>query len=54
MPGRYPVEVYRQVVGLARSGARVAQLAEILGIIQATIYSWLKRESIDTVQAVTQ
>ncbi len=29
MPSRYPVEVRRQVVELARSGTKVSQLAEI-------------------------
>jgi hypothetical protein len=40
MPSRYPVEVRRQVVELARSGTRVAQLAETFGMTQASIYSW--------------
>ena len=47
MPSRYPVEVRRQVVELARSGTRVAQLAETFGMTQASIYSWLKQERID-------
>ena len=29
MPNRYPVEVRKQVVELARSGTRVAQLADV-------------------------
>jgi hypothetical protein len=32
MPSRYPAEVRRQVVDLARSGTRVAQLSETFGI----------------------
>ena len=47
MPSRYPVEVRRQVVELARSGTKVSQLAETLGMTQASIYSWLKQERID-------
>lgn len=39
MPSRYPADVRRQVVGLARSGTRVAQLAETFGMKQATIYN---------------
>ena len=47
MPSRYPVEVRRQVVELARSGTRVAQLAETFGMTEASIYSWLKQDRID-------
>jgi transposase-like protein len=46
MPSRYPVEVRRQVVELARSGTRVAQLAETFAISEATIYNWLKQDRI--------
>lgn len=47
MPHRYPAEVRRQVIELARSGTKVAQLAETFGMSDATIYSWLKQEKID-------
>jgi transposase len=47
MPSRYPAEVRRQVVDLARSGTRVAQLAETFGMSEATIYNWLGQERID-------
>jgi transposase len=47
MSSRYPVEVRRQVVELARSGMRVAQLAETFGMTQASIYGWLKQDRID-------
>jgi transposase-like protein len=47
MPSRYPAETRRQVVDLARSGTRVAQLAETFGMSEATIYNWLKQERID-------
>jgi transposase-like protein len=40
MPSRYPVEVRKQVVELARSGTRVAQLAETFGMSEAAIL-WL-------------
>jgi transposase-like protein len=36
-----------QVTELARSGTRVAQLAETFGMSEATIYNWLKQEKID-------
>jgi transposase-like protein len=54
MPSRYPAEVRRQVVDLARSGARVAQLAETFGMTEATIYTWLKQERIDRGEAEGQ
>ena len=47
MPRRYPPEIRRQVVELARAGTRVAQLASTFGISEATIYNWLKQEQID-------
>jgi transposase-like protein len=50
MPGRYPVEVRKQVVELVSSGARVAQLAETFGMSEATIYGWLKQEWIAVVR----
>ena len=37
MPRRYPAEVRRQVVDLARSGTRVAQLAETFGMTEARV-----------------
>ena len=51
MPSRYPVEVRRQVVELARSGTKVAQLAETFGMSEAVIYGWLKQERIDRGEA---
>lgn len=47
MPRRYPAEVRHQVIELARSGTKVAQLAETFGMSDATIYNWLKQERID-------
>lgn len=47
MPHRYPAALRRQVIELARSGTKVAQLAETFGISDATIYNWLKQERID-------
>jgi transposase-like protein len=51
MPSRYPVEVRKQVVELARAGTKVSQLAETFGMTQASIYSWLKQERIDRGEA---
>jgi transposase-like protein len=47
MPSRYPADVRRQVVELARSGTKVAQLAETFGMSEATIYNWTKQEKVD-------
>jgi transposase len=48
MPRRYPPEVRRQVIELARSGTKVAQLAEVFGVSEAAIYTWLKQDRIDS------
>lgn len=47
MPRRYPLEVRRQVIELARSGTRVKQLAATFKVSDATIYNWLKQDRID-------
>ena len=41
---RYPPEVRRQVIELARSGTKVAALVEVFGVSEASIYSWLKQD----------
>ena len=38
MPSRYPADVRRQVVELARSGTKVAQFAETFGMSEASTY----------------
>jgi hypothetical protein len=40
--------VRRQVIELARSGTRVARLAEVFGMSEAAIYAWLKQDRIDS------
>jgi transposase len=47
MPRRYRAEVRSQVIELARSGARVAQLASTFGMSEAAIYLWLEQEKVD-------
>ena len=47
MPRRYPADIRRQVIELARSGTRVPQLAATFGMTEATIYNWLRQERID-------
>lgn len=47
MPRRYPAEVRQQVIELARSGTKVAQLAATFGMSDATIYNWLRQDKVD-------
>ena len=47
MPRRYPPEMRRQVIELARSGTRVKQLAETFQVSEATVYNWTKQDKID-------
>jgi transposase-like protein len=47
MPRRYPVEIRRQVLELARAGTRVAQLSQTFGMTETTIYNWIKQDKID-------
>lgn len=47
MPRRFPPELRRQVIELARSGTRVSQLAVTFGMSEVTIYNWLKQDRID-------
>ena len=47
MPRRYPPEMRRQVIELARSGTRVKQLAVTFAISEATVYNWTKQDEID-------
>jgi transposase len=47
MPRRYPSEVRRQVIELARSGTKVAALVEVFGVSEASIYNWLKQDRVD-------
>jgi transposase-like protein len=42
-----PVRSSSQVIELARSGARVAQLASTFGMSEAAIYLWLEQEKVD-------
>ncbi len=44
MPRRYPPDMRRQVIELARSGTRVKQLALTFAISEATVYNWIKQE----------
>ena len=47
MPRRYPPQMRRQVIELARSGTRVKQLAATFQVSEATVYNWTKQDKID-------
>ncbi len=47
MPRRYPPEMRRQVIELARSGTRVKQLVATFQISEATVYNWINQDKID-------
>ena len=51
MPHKYPAEMRRQVLELARSGTKVAQLATTFTVSEATIYNWLRQDRIDRGEA---
>jgi transposase-like protein len=51
MAKRYPKEIRDEVLGKIRGGQRVAAVAEAHGIREATIRSWLER---DTVEGASQ
>lgn len=47
MSRSYSFDVRRQVIELARSGTRVAQLSVTFGMTETTIYNWLRQDRID-------
>ena len=47
MPRRYPPQMRRQVIELARSGTRVKQLVATFQVSEATVYNWIKQDKID-------
>ena len=47
LPRRYPTEMGRRVLGLARAGTKVTQLAATFAIADATICNWLRQDRID-------
>jgi transposase-like protein len=51
MAGRYPDEVRRQVVELARAGTKVSQLATTFGVSPASVYNWIGQDKIDRGEA---
>jgi hypothetical protein len=51
---RYPPEVGRQVIELARSGTKMAALVEVFGVSEASIYNWLRQDRIDRAGATAE
>ena len=50
MPRSYPPEFRRRVLDLVDSGRKVAEVANLLGISEQTIYLWRRQHLIDTGQ----
>ncbi|WP_405876711.1 transposase [Streptomyces sp. NBC_00005] len=50
MPRSYPPEFRRKVLDLVTSGRKVAEVAQLLGISDQTIYVWRRQHLIDTGQ----
>ncbi|MDI9888562.1 transposase [Streptomyces sp. HNM0645] len=50
MPRSYPPEFRRKALDLVASGRRVAEVAQLLGISDQTIYIWRRQHLIDTGQ----
>ncbi|MBB0242530.1 transposase [Streptomyces alkaliphilus] len=48
MPRSYPPEFRRKVLDLVESGRKVAEVAQLLGISDQTIYTWRRQHRIDT------
>lgn len=50
MPRSYPPEFRRKVLDLIASGRKVAEVAQLLGISDQTIYAWRRQDLIGTGQ----
>jgi transposase-like protein len=50
MPRSYPPELRRKVLDLVDSGRKVAEVAQLLGISDQTIYIWRRQHLTDTGQ----
>lgn len=50
MPRSYPPEFRRKVLDLVASGRKVAEVTQLLGISDQTIYVWRRQHLIDTGQ----
>jgi transposase-like protein len=47
LPRKFPAEVRRQILELARAGTSVKQLAVTFAVSEASIYTWRKQDKID-------
>jgi transposase len=43
----YPPEFRREAVGMVRSGRKVSEVAEALGVTEQSLRNWVKQESLD-------
>jgi transposase InsO family protein len=50
MPHSYPPELRRKVLDLVEAGRPVAEVAQLLGVSDQTIYTWRRQHRIDTGQ----
>jgi transposase-like protein len=50
MPRSYPPEFRRKVLDLVASGRKIAEVAQLLGISDQTIYVWRRQHLTDTGQ----
>jgi transposase-like protein len=50
MPRSYPPEFRRRVLDLVASGRKVAEVAQLQGVSDQTIYNWRRQHLIDTGQ----
>jgi transposase len=43
----YPPEFRREAVGMVRSGRKVSDVAEALGVTEQSLRNWVKQEALD-------
>jgi transposase len=43
----YPSEFRREAVGMVRSGRKVSEVAEALGVTEQSLRNWVKQEALD-------
>jgi transposase len=43
----YPPEFRREAVGMVRSGRKVSEVAEALGVTEQSLRNWVKQEGLD-------
>jgi transposase len=43
----YPSEFRREAVAMVRSGRKVSEVAEVLGVTEQSLRNWVKQEALD-------